>query len=72
MKTFYYSVKAANDDKPNAGVVEAKSEPAAIAKLDAIYGNTDEVKAVEISMLSESEFSFLQAERGKHLTHRPA
>lgn len=46
-------------------------EPAAVAKLDGVYGNTAENKTVDITILSESEFALLEAERGKQLTHRP-
>lgn len=71
MKTFYYSVKAANDEKPNAGIVEADDEQAALVKLDGVYGNTDDHKVVDINILTQNEFDLLQAERGKRLTHRP-
>lgn len=71
MGTFYYSVKGSADEKPNAGVVKADDEDAAIAKLDGVYGNTKENKTVEITILSESEFALLEAERGKQLTHKP-
>lgn len=71
MKTFYYSVKASGDEKPNAGVVEANDEQAAITKLDSVYGNTEDNKLVDIAILNENEFALLEAERGKQLTHRP-
>jgi len=71
MKTFYYSVKAANDEKPNAGVVKADDEQAAIDKLNGVYGNTEKKEIVKITILNENEFALLEAERGKQLTHRP-
>lgn len=71
MSTFYYSVKGDADDSANVGVVEAKDEQAALTKLDDVYGNTEENRAVEIAIISASEFRRIEAQKGEQLTHRP-